>query len=203
MPTLYHAPMSRSTSILTLVHELGDPEDLEIVRVTIPRADGSEGPDPRNPHPEKKVPVLVDEGELIRERGAIIVWLTERYPSALAPLAGQKNRGAFLKWLFWYQGVFEPVVIFDHIKLDDPIVNATFRDLPTAIGQIEDALAGGDYLLGDSYSAADLLIAGAFGWFRHLIPETGPIGSWVERCQGREAARRAMAEDGAARGGPA
>ena len=200
MPRFYHAPNSRSTSILALVHELGDPEDLEIVQVGIPRQDGSGGRDPRNPHPEGKVPVIVDGDELIRERGAIIVWLTERYASDLAPLAGQKNRGAFLAWLFWYQGVFEPVVIFDHIRLDDPLIAASFRDVPTAVAQVQDALTGRDYLLGDRYSAADLLVSGAFAYFRPLIPDTGPIGPWVERCQGREATRRAWAEDAAASG---
>lgn len=195
MPIFYHSPNSRSTSILTLVHELGDPEDLEIVRVTIPRQDGSGGRDPRNPHPEGKVPVIMDGDELIRERGAIIAWLTERYPSDLAPLPGQKNRGAFLSWLFWYQGVFEPVAIFDHIKLDDPVITASFRDLPTAVAQVEAALKDHDHLLGKRYSAADLLIGGAFAFFRHLIPATGPIGPWVERCQDREATRRAWAED--------
>lgn len=196
MPTLYHAPQSRSTAMVALVHELGDPADLDIVRVTIPRQDGSGGPDPRNPHPEKKVPVLVDGDEMIRERGAIIVWLTERYPSDLAPLPGQKGRGAFLSWLFWYQGVFEPVAVLDFAHISHPALTATFRDMPTAVAQVQAALQDQPYLLGDRYSAADLLVASAFAFFRQMIPDSGPIAAWVGRCQDRDSIRRAAAGDG-------
>ena len=66
MPTFYHAPHSRSTAILTLVHELGDPADLDIVRIDIRRGDGSGASDPANPHPEGKAPVIVDAGDMIR-----------------------------------------------------------------------------------------------------------------------------------------
>ena len=195
MPTFYHAPHSRSTAILTLVHELGDPADLDIVRVGIRRGDGSGAPDPRNPHPEGKVPFIADGDDMIRERAAIIAWLTERYPSDLAPLAGQTGRGPFLSWLAWYAGVMEPVAILDYFGIENDGLKETFRDLPTAIRQVEAALKDRSYLLGDSYTAADLLIAGAFAFFRQMIPGTGPIEAWVDRCQDRYSVRRAAAED--------
>ena len=55
MPTLYHAPNSRSTSILVLIEEMGIADQIDVIDVTVSRQDGSGGPDPRNPHPEKKV----------------------------------------------------------------------------------------------------------------------------------------------------
>ena len=197
MPTFYHAPHSRSTAILTLVHELGDPADLDIVRIDIRRGDGSGASDPANPHPEGKAPVIVDGGDMIRERAAIIVWLTERYPSDLAPKAGEKGRGPFLSWLAWYAGVMEPVAILDYLKIENDDLKATFRDLPTAVQRVEEALADRAYLLGDTYSAADLLVGGAFAFFSQMIPETGPIRAWVDRCQDRDSVRRAGADDAA------
>ena len=82
MPTLYHAPDSRSDSIVTLIDLMGIRDRIDIVAVTIPRQDGSGGRDPRNPHPEGKVPYLVDQGGHVRERGAIITWLTD-FPKAV------------------------------------------------------------------------------------------------------------------------
>ena len=75
------------------------------------------------------------------------------------------------------------------------IAAATFRDMTTAIAEVEAALADQPYLLGARYSAADLLIAGAFAFFRQMIPGTGPIEAWVGRCQDRDSVRRAGTED--------
>ena len=93
MPTLYHAPESRSDTVVTLIHMLG--ADVDVKEVTIPRQDGSGVSDPANPHPEKKVPYLVDGDEHVRERGAIMLYLTDKYPQAkLGPLPGEAGRGA-------------------------------------------------------------------------------------------------------------
>ncbi len=69
MPTLYHAPDNRSDSIVTLTRLMGIRDRLDIVAVTIPRQDGSGARDPKNPHPEGKVPYLVDGDDHVRERG--------------------------------------------------------------------------------------------------------------------------------------
>jgi glutathione S-transferase len=112
MMTLYHAPVSRSSAIATLVDELGIQDKVTVKIVSIPRMDGTGGTDPANPHPEGKVPLLVHDGHMIRERGAIILYLTDMFPAAgLGPLPGEPMRGEYLSWLSWYQGVMEPVLI--------------------------------------------------------------------------------------------
>ena len=95
------------------------------------------------------------------------------------------------------------MAIFGRIRLDDPVIAATFRDLPTALAQVRGALTGRDHLPGERYPAADLLIGGDFAHFRPLIPDAGPIGPWIARCQGCEAPRRARAGDSAGPGGAA
>ncbi len=121
MLTLYHAPKSRSSSILVLLDELGILDKIEIRRVTIPRQDGSGGRDPANPHPEGKVPYLVNGADHVRERGAIMLYLTDMFPEAgLGPLPGDPGRGQYLSWLSWYQGVLEPVAILNFFKIEHP-----------------------------------------------------------------------------------
>ena len=56
MLTLYHAPMSRSSRIVTLIDELGALDDVAIQITDVPRRDGSGGPDPDNPIPSSKSP---------------------------------------------------------------------------------------------------------------------------------------------------
>ncbi|ASP36541.1 glutathione S-transferase family protein [Labrenzia sp. VG12] len=194
MTTLYHSPNSRSSSLVALVEELGAAVDIK--EVTITRNDGSGGPDPLNPHPEKKVPYLVDGNEKIRERGAIVLYLTDKFPEAgLGPIEGQPGRGEYLSWLFYYQGIMEPVGVFHFTGLTHPALTATFRDFDTMVQRLAEALEDQPYLLGDRYSAADLLCSSPFNWAPDLMPDNQAIRDWVARCSDRPAVRRIMEQD--------
>ncbi len=184
MTVLYHAPQSRSETIATLVRMLD--ADIEIREVSIPRQDGSGGPDPENPHPEKKVPFLVDGDEMLRERGAIIVYLTDTYPAAkLGPLPGEAGRAAYLSWLFYYQGVMEPVIILHWAQLSHPALTAALRDFDAMTARLAEALEPGPFLLGHRFTAADMLCSSPFHWFPDFTPNTPAIRSWVDRCAER------------------
>ena len=88
MPTLYYSPQSRSDTVVALVRMLS--ADVDLREVTIARQDGSGQRDPANPHPEGKVPYLTDGDDAVRERGAIMLYLTDKYTAAgLGPLAGE------------------------------------------------------------------------------------------------------------------
>lgn len=190
MLTLYHSPNSRSTSVVQLLHELGATDRVEVKTVTIPRQDGSGARDPANPHPEGKVPYLVGDSDHVRERGAIILYLTDMFPEAgLAPLPGDPQRGEYLSWLFWYQGVLEPVVILSWAKIEHPMIHASLRDYDTAIQRMDEVLSRQPYLLGERFSAADLLCAGPFAWFGDQLVLTPAIRDWVARCQDRDSVR--------------
>lgn len=197
MLTFYHAPNSRSTVILTLLHELGALDQVKLVTVDIPRENGSGGRDPANPHPEGKAPFLTDGTDWVRERGAICLYLTDRFPAAgLGPLPGDATRGRYVSWLSYYQGVVEPVMIFDYLKLSHPALTATFRGMTEMMDRLDAALAEGPYLLGASFSAADLLIASPFGYFPDMVPTDRPrIRDWVNRVLSRPSQSWAKAQD--------
>ncbi|WP_291733435.1 glutathione S-transferase family protein [Leisingera sp. F5] len=193
MPTLYHAPNSRSTSILVLIEEMGIADRIDVINVTVARQDGSGGPDPRNPHPEKKVPYLTDGADAVRERGAIVAFLTDQFPEAgLGRPVGHPKRGAFLSWLFYYQGVMEPVLVLDWAKIDHPVLHATFRDLDAVFSRLSEALDGQRYLLGEDYSAVDLLLSSPFHWLPDAVPEQSSVQAWIRRCADRPALKAVM-----------
>ena len=190
MLTFYHAPNSRSTSVLQLLHELGVADQVETRIVTIPRQDGSGGRAPQHPHPAGKVPYLTDGTDHVRERAAIVLYLTDRFAQAgLGRAVGDPQRGQYLSWLFWYQGVFEPVTILSWTGLSHPAIHASLRDYETAIQRLDEVLSRQPYLLGDAFSAADLLCAGPFAWFGDKMPATPAIRDWVARCQDRDCVR--------------
>jgi len=193
MLTLYHAPRSRSSRFLWLLEEIGAP--YEVVKVDIRRGDGSGTPDPRNPNPDKKVPTLVHDGALVMESAAICVYLTDAFPDAgLGPRIGDPKRGPYLTWLAWYAGVLEPLLVARATGkvADDPAHKTAYAALTH---RLEAALSPGPFLLGESFSAADVLIASAFQWARQLMPEGAAFDRYVERIAGRPALHRALAKD--------
>lgn len=195
MLTFYHSPNSRSTAILTLVEELGLADKLALEVVSIPRMDGSGRRDPGNPHPEGKVPCLVHDGQVITERGAILLHLTCLFPSDLAPAVGTAGWGKLAGWLTWYHGVMEPVLICEAAGLSHPFLTAAIRGHAEVADRLRAALAQGPWLMGETYTVADLLCSAPYIWFRDLVVKDPLIEDWVSRCMERPARQRAMARE--------
>tara|TARA_R110002020_G_scaffold88055_1_gene216562 strand:+ start:61 stop:636 length:576 start_codon:yes stop_codon:yes gene_type:complete len=184
MPILYYSPQTRSDTVTDLVRMLD--ADIELRKVDILRPDGTGAADPANPHPEKKVPYLVNGTDAVRERGAIIAYLTDAYPAArLGPLPGEEGRGAYLSWLFYYQGVMEPLIILHWTGLSHVAVTSSLRDLDTMFARLAEPLQAGPWLLGGRFSAADMLCSSPFVFFPDLLPENPVIRDWVSRCADR------------------
>jgi glutathione S-transferase len=195
MLTLFHAPQSRSSRIVWLLEELG--AKYQIVYTDIPRMDGSGAADPANPHPDKKVPALAHDGALVTESIAIMLYLTDLHPEAgLAPRVGDPLRGGYLTWLAWYAGVVEPVIAFEFAKVaDNRALVRTFRGRAEVDARITGALAKSEYLLGDHFTAADLLFASMGQWFRTMLPPGQRIDDYIAACTARPALARAAAKD--------
>lgn len=191
MLTLFHAPRSRSTRIIWLLEELGVPYDLRYVSIRYSDGRGG-GPDAANPHPDKKVPALLHDGALVTESAAVATYLADLFAEAgLAPATGEPRRGAYLTWMSWIEGEFGPAVFARMTAPDGAEVPA----FAAALRRLDDALAAGPYLLGERFSAADVMLGGGLGWAAHLLPADGPIAAYLARLSERPAAARAMARD--------
>ena len=195
MLTLHHAPRSRSSRIVWLLEELGADYTLRIA--DIPRMDGTGAPDPGNPHPDKKVPTLVDDGVVITESIAIVQYLIDKFPAAgLGPRIGDPKRGPYLSWLAYYAGVIEPVINLGFAGLgDNPMMQRTFRDRAAVDRRILDAIDPGPYVLGERFSGADILIASMGQFLRTMLPAGPVVDAYLERCNTRPALARAVAKD--------
>jgi glutathione S-transferase len=188
MITLYHSPRSRSSRFIWLLEELETP--YELVHVVIRRPDGSGGPDPKNPHPEGKVPTLVHDGQLVMESPAIALYLTDLLPAKrLGPRLGEPKRGAYLTWLAYYAGVIEPAIQLRRTGQTSKLV----EDMDVRLTK---ALEAGPYLLGETFSAADILLASVTQFARALFPPSKVFDEHVARATARPAFARAIAKDG-------
>lgn len=194
MLTLFHAPRSRSTRILWLLEELG--ATFNVRYVSIRYMDGSgDGHDPINPHPDKKVPALLHDGALVTESAAVALYLADLLPDAgLAPRIGDRDRGAYLTWISWIEGEFGPAIFQRLAAGADAPTPAAFG---SALQRLNDALEKGPYLLGDRFSAADVMLGGTLGWARDVLPTEGPLPAYLTSLAARPTFGRAVKRDAA------
>jgi glutathione S-transferase len=199
MLTLYHAPRSRSFRILWLLEELGVPYETKIV--SIRRADGSGAEEPgyRRIHPHGKVPAIVHDGVPVFETPAVALYLTDAFPRAgLGPTVGDKLRGPYLSWLAYSTGVLEPALLEKVLNVPHRV--STFGWGPPAEVEalLEDTLSAGPYLLGDRFSAADVVLGGSIAFLLQMKvwPATPLFTAYAERLAARPAHKSAQAKGG-------
>jgi glutathione S-transferase len=198
MITFYHAPRSRSFRTLWLLEEIGQP--YEIKRVSIRRGDGSGTADPENPHPHGKVPVIVHDGLLVFETTAIALYLTDLFPaSGLGPQIGQPERAAYVTWLSYYSGVFEPSLTAKFLKLQHIYGTFGWGPFEEVLAYLNRALETHPYFLGERFSAVDIVFGGGLPLLigGGMVPETPTLKAYIARITARPAFARASQKDGA------
>ena len=196
MITLYHRPRTRSSRFIFLLEELDAPYEIKLV--TTRSADGTGAPDPANPHPHGKVPAISDGDTVVFESAAIALYLTDKFPgNGIGPQVGDARRGAYLTWLAYYAGVVEPAFVSKFMKVTVPVGTAGWVDSDAAMDYIMKTLSQGPYLLGEKFSAADVLFATTFALFAGspLLPKSPVLDAYVKRCIERPAYGRAQAKD--------
>ncbi|AYC30951.1 glutathione S-transferase family protein [Pseudomonas cavernae] len=194
--TLYHAPHSRSTGVLILLEELGVDYQLQVLDM---QAGELRQPAYLAINPMGKVPALKHGEALVTEQVAVYLYLADLYPEAgLTPPIGDPLRGPFLRWLAFYGCSFEPAVV-DRAQQNAPAppARSPYGDFDTMLKTLADQLGHGPYLLGERFSAADVLWGTALAWtcaFK-LVPELPVFSAYIQRINARPAVIRARAKD--------
>ena len=195
---LYWAPGTRSLRTLWMLEEAG--VDYERVHVDI-RNGGQNDPAFRKINPMGKVPAFEDGAAQLAESAAICAYIAERCPEAgLAPKIGDPLRGRYFHWLFFAPGCIEPAFTQKFANIELPTTAAGWGDFTRVFDALETALKPGPWILGETFSAADVMIGCdlLFGVERFKIVEPRPVfAAYLERCHARPALQRALAIDAA------
>jgi glutathione S-transferase len=196
--TLYHAAPSRSSIVHWMLEELGEPFRLEVLNL---KAGDQHKPAYLAINPMGKVPALKDGDVIVTEVAAICCYLADTYPKAkLAPPIGDTRRGAYLKWLFYGPSCVEPAMIDKALgRPPAPRSTAGWADYDTVIEVLRGGVGNGEYLLGEQFTAADVVIGSDLRWgmMFKMIPELPEFTSYVERLKARPAMQRQLAKDAA------
>ncbi|TYQ05461.1 UNVERIFIED_ORG: glutathione S-transferase [Zoogloea ramigera] len=194
--TLHHCPNSRSTGVLALLEELKAPYELHVMNM---KKKENREPAYLAINPMGKVPAIVHEGALVTEQVAIYTYLADVFSEAkLAPPLGDPLRGPYLRWMAFYGSCFEPALIDRWLKREVPDQATTgYGSFDDVFNTLLAQLAKGPYLLGEQFTALDVLWGTALGWMDmfELLPKRSEIGEYVKRVHSRPAIVAAQAKD--------
>jgi glutathione S-transferase len=195
---LFHAPNSRSSGTLTLLEELGAPYELRVLNM---QAGEQRQPGFLAVNPMGKVPAILHGDVLVTEQVAVFLYLADLFPEAgLTPPVGDKRRGSYLRWMAFYAGCFEPAVVDKAMKRESAAqAMSPYGDFDTVMTTLSAQLRPGPFLLGEDFTAADVLWGSALGWTTAfgLVPETPEIKAYIARTTSRPAAVRVREQDAA------
>src|SRR5664279_2525081 len=191
---LYHLPPSRSSRVLWLIEEIGEPYDLTVMKGEDRKTD-----EHRLRHPLGRVPVLEDDDGFLFESAALCLQLADTHPDAQLnwPL-GTHERALVYQWTLFAMTELEPGINeAREYREDDPArAQAGTERFRAAAAVIEAALEGHEYLVGDRFSVADLVCGAVLGFAKGngLVDDRFPnIEASIERLSARPARRRAYA----------
>jgi len=194
--TLYHVPPSRSSMVHWMLEEIGEPYELHVMSM---KKGENRKPEYLAVNPMGKVPALKHGDVLITEAAAICCYLADAFPKAgLSVPIGDARRGPYLKWLFFGPSCLEPVIIERMLKREPALRSAAgWGDYDSVIDVVAKSLSPGPYLLGDQFTAADVIIGGGlrFGLMVKAVPERPEILAYASRLGERPALKRAFAKD--------
>ena len=195
--TLYHASPSRSSIVLWMLEELGEPYDIHLLSLT---KGENRAPAYLAINPMGKVPAIRHGDTIITEAAAICTYLADEFPGAkLNVPIGSPQRGVYLKWLFFGPSCIEPAVTDRAAPRKEEARRGMlgYGDFDTTMSTVAAAVAQGPWLLGEQFTAADVVIGASIRWgmMFKMIPERPEFTAYAGRIAARPAAQRAEAKD--------
>ena len=196
---LYYTAGTRALRPRWLLEELGQAYDLETIDLF-----GGEGRSERYKqiNPYGTVPAAEIDGRIMLESGAICHWLADRFPEKkLAPPHEQADRIDYERYMSYAVATLEPpiwLIIVHGQLLSEPhqvpeiIPWATKRYL-YLLKLLTAEFGNGPYLLGEQFTAADIMVGSTLMWEPDLLREYEKLAAYVKRLQDRSAYQRCQA----------
>jgi glutathione S-transferase len=197
MIKLYGIPMSRAFRPLWALEEIG----VEYENVPVHFLGDSKKPQYLAINPNGRIPALVDGDLTLFESMAINLYLARKYDGGLRPKSDDDDARS-VQWSFWAMTELEPhllKMLINRVMLpedqrDAAEAQAGEAALQAPLGVLEGALADRSYLLGDTFTIADLNVASVLSWAIFVgldLSGFARVKAWFDTCMSRPAASRA------------
>lgn len=202
MLTLHHVTGTRGLRIIWLCEELGLPYELVPVDFSASYRANAKW---RALNPVGKVPVLCDGSLTLFESGAMVAYLLQRYGDGrLQPAPDSPAYGLFQQWCWFAEATFGRATgeIANHLRAfpDAPIAEVIEEMRNRArlcVQALEQALEGNSHLLGEDFSAADIMMGYTLGSFARHVGDAlpGNVQGYWDRLRSRPAHAAALAAE--------
>lgn len=204
MLTIYGVYKSRASRLYWLAEELGFAFRKEPViqarKVADPLAPGAplntKTPSFLAVNPMGQVPTIDDDGLILNESLAILLYLAKKHGGPLAP-ADLAEEGRMLQWLFWGATAVETITILVtqgdergdwQTEAGKAKLVGIGESLKRPFAAFEAHLAGSDYAVGDRFTVVDLGLSEIIRYAQghpELFDGFPKVKAWLERCQAR------------------
>ncbi len=192
---LYHAPGTSAFRCRWMLEELGAP--YELVNLSL-AAGEHKRPEYLQVHPLGSVPALVDDGDnAFIESAAIVMHLADQDPEQrFAPALGTPARGHYYQWILFAMTSLYAAAHTPYLRKFFRGEDATPEEVQALAHQLaitDDLLRRQPFLLGEAFSAADIVFGGLLVWADAcgLLLGREPHAAYLERLRARPAFQRA------------
>ena len=205
MLKIYGYPKTRSSRVVWAL------EEAEAEYEYLLTAPGTEAKQPPylKLNPGGKVPTLIDDDFILTESAAICTYIGDLYPaSKLTPACGTRDRAAYNQWCFFAMTELEqPLWSMAKHRFALPkeyrlpaMMNTAAYEFNRALDVFHQRLGDRNYLVGDRFTCADLLIASILNWASMNSKEDHPlqystVEAYLQRMLERPAFSRAQARE--------
>ncbi|HVG59133.1 MAG TPA: glutathione S-transferase family protein [Hyalangium sp.] len=193
---LFYNPQSRAAGVLTLLEELKADYELHLLNL---QAGEQRKPEFLAINPMGKVPTLKHGEVVVTEQASVYMYAAELYPEAkMSPAVGDPLRGPYLRWMVFYGSCFEPALSDRSMNREPPpLGRSPYGDYDLVISTLTKQLSKGPWILGDTFTAADVLWGSALTWVTafKLVPELPEIKAYIDRFNARPAVARVHAKN--------
>jgi glutathione S-transferase len=197
MLQLYGNPRSRAMRCLWMLEEIG--QAYQLVEKTT-RPDDLQTAEYLRLNPNARIPTLVDGDLVLWESMAINLYLAQKYDGPMHCTSAEVL-GVAAQWSFWAMLEIEGLLLhlLEHRALlaefarDPSVIERNELLLKKPLGVLNNALARRGYLAGNSFTVADLNVAGILMWAKmarmdlSAYPE---LTRWLDACLARPAYMR-------------
>ena len=199
---LYHSQYTRSGRARWTLEELGVPHEVE--RLSFAKGE-HKTPEYLAINPHGSVPALVNGALKLTESSAIVMHLADMYPEKnLAPALGSDERAAYYRWIVYVPATLDPVLetitmhtrFLPQDKRNPALVESAKAKWANIARVLEAAIDGREYIVGNSFTAADIVVGSALGWaaFVGILGDHPKLAAYLQNLQQRPAYQRAHAD---------
>lgn len=160
-------------------------------------------------NPGGKVPALQDDGFVLTESAAIVTYIGDQFPaSGLVPAIGAPERGHYYQWCcFVIAELEQPLWTIAKHRFALPekrrvpaVIETAAWEFGVAANVLNTGLGDREFIVGEHFTAADILIAHTLGWARAFELPLGhaALDAYANRLLARPALARARAREQAA-----